>query len=480
MSLSSATGKLTVKGTVVAPTFNGKLIGNATTATKATQDASGNVITSTYATKTELESIKTGETWYCGGLATSTSGYYKFLSITLSKYEDFNMTLIANSDYSAICNGILKLHFRSESGASLNTTTSIIQWLNRIGWEEDVVIGVVAGTTVDFYIKSTLSAYNGITFTMLTKSSFSGDTMNYTLYNSEAPTGEELTATFTSVDRGIVKAAIDADKLTLYRVTQDANVMPGTQRVRIREYTNGSSNIPAGSFYHILSCQSVDSNYATQLALGMTDKNLYVRWKQAGTFSDWCRYVRDADLTAFVSKTSGMGEMLSNYPVSNINSISGTKIVYVTQSSTQKPDGTDHALFQMAYSDIWKTQLAHDWRTNNLYTRVCSNGTWSTWKTILDSENYTSYCATKSDIDYTAKALIVGTEYGIEAHNADGDMAELELNGGGVSVNADGDRLYADNITLDGTDLETWLISISGQVNERIDNIVSKNNLEEC
>ena len=48
MSLSSATGKLTVKGTVVAPTFNGKLIGNATTATKATQDGNGNVITSTY------------------------------------------------------------------------------------------------------------------------------------------------------------------------------------------------------------------------------------------------------------------------------------------------------------------------------------------------------------------------------------------------------------------------------------------------
>jgi hypothetical protein len=43
----------TFTGTVTG-TFKGNVTGNATTATKATQDASGNVITTTYATKTEL------------------------------------------------------------------------------------------------------------------------------------------------------------------------------------------------------------------------------------------------------------------------------------------------------------------------------------------------------------------------------------------------------------------------------------------
>ena len=43
-----------LNGAVVAKTFVGKLTGNADTATKATQDSSGNVITSTYATKSEL------------------------------------------------------------------------------------------------------------------------------------------------------------------------------------------------------------------------------------------------------------------------------------------------------------------------------------------------------------------------------------------------------------------------------------------
>lgn len=48
------TGK-TLVGSIQPDGFHGNVIGNASTATKATQDSSGNTITSTYATKTELE-----------------------------------------------------------------------------------------------------------------------------------------------------------------------------------------------------------------------------------------------------------------------------------------------------------------------------------------------------------------------------------------------------------------------------------------
>ena len=41
---------------LTAATFKGALSGNASTATKATQDGSGNVITSTYATKASVTS----------------------------------------------------------------------------------------------------------------------------------------------------------------------------------------------------------------------------------------------------------------------------------------------------------------------------------------------------------------------------------------------------------------------------------------
>ena len=54
MSLFAELGKDVKFNTVTATTFTGNLKGNADTATKATQDADGNVIADTYLKKTEL------------------------------------------------------------------------------------------------------------------------------------------------------------------------------------------------------------------------------------------------------------------------------------------------------------------------------------------------------------------------------------------------------------------------------------------
>ena len=44
----------------------------------------------------------------------------------------------------------------------------------------------------------------------------------------------------------------------------------------------------------------------------------------------------------------------------------------------------------MAYSDLWKTQLAQDWRTNTAYIRNCNNGTWGSWYELITSGNIAS------------------------------------------------------------------------------------------
>lgn len=83
--LAYNTGNATFKGTVTAPTFIGALTGNATSATKATQDGSGNTITSTYAKlsgatftgavtgtsfgASSYMSVNTGNSGTAGGLA---------------------------------------------------------------------------------------------------------------------------------------------------------------------------------------------------------------------------------------------------------------------------------------------------------------------------------------------------------------------------------------------------------------------------
>ncbi len=64
-----------------ATTFYGALSGNASTATKATQDASGNVITSTYATKTEMNKKADAQARYQIAENTGTATYYKLFTI---------------------------------------------------------------------------------------------------------------------------------------------------------------------------------------------------------------------------------------------------------------------------------------------------------------------------------------------------------------------------------------------------------------
>lgn len=71
LSLAYNTGNATFKGTVTAPTFVGSLSGNATSATKATQDASGNTITSYYCTLSTNQTISGIKTFSAMPVASS-------------------------------------------------------------------------------------------------------------------------------------------------------------------------------------------------------------------------------------------------------------------------------------------------------------------------------------------------------------------------------------------------------------------------
>lgn len=72
ITANHSTGVITAKG------FKGSLTGNASTATKATQDASGNVITTTYATKTEMNAkAPLANPTFTGTVTISGSGTFK-------------------------------------------------------------------------------------------------------------------------------------------------------------------------------------------------------------------------------------------------------------------------------------------------------------------------------------------------------------------------------------------------------------------
>jgi len=52
---------------------------------------------------------------------------------------------------------------------------------------------------------------------------------------------------------------------------------------------------------------------------------------------------------------------------------------------------TDGGLYSSAYSSSWIHQIYGDFRSGQIAVRGKNNGTWQSWRTILDSGNYTSY-----------------------------------------------------------------------------------------
>lgn len=70
-----------------------------------------------------------------------------------------------------------------------------------------------------------------------------------------------------------------------------------------------------------------------------------------------------------------------------VNDYSGTKLT---------ENVADGALYRQAYSDAWVHEIYGDYRTGQIAVRGKNNGTWQSWRTILDSNNYSSYAATKN------------------------------------------------------------------------------------
>lgn len=67
-------------------------------------------------------------------------------------------------------------------------------------------------------------------------------------------------------------------------------------------------------------------------------------------------------------------------------------ITYYTSGVTNfSGNATDGALYSQAYSAAWQHQIAGDYRSGQIALRGKNNGTWQSWRTVLDSTNYTSY-----------------------------------------------------------------------------------------
>ncbi len=151
-------------------------------------------------------------TWWCGSNTANTSGYYHFLTVTMSQHEDFNITLLITNEYGYRHVGIFNTHIRCDSGTTTNAPDHM-EWLVRRGWKANDIVAVVSGLTVKYYINQVVPQWSGICFKALSVSSRQGNATKYTTVNSTAPT-TGLTTSATSSDDSTVSHASNADDAT--------------------------------------------------------------------------------------------------------------------------------------------------------------------------------------------------------------------------------------------------------------------------
>lgn len=134
----------TMRGNLTAPTFIGNLEGNATTATKATQDENGKNIVSTY--RPLRRNI-------CGqSEGTITNPWYKFASIIITgAYEDRTITFKISQGYSdnAKMSGILTAHIRTTNPVGFENAQLIWEYANDSIVTSDWVLAYLSTSGTD-------------------------------------------------------------------------------------------------------------------------------------------------------------------------------------------------------------------------------------------------------------------------------------------------------------------------------------------
>lgn len=106
---------------------------------------------------------------------------------------------------------------------------------------------------------------------------------------------------------GTSALADTSSRLDLYRTAQkdNANYVPGSNRLVVREFTNECSNMPSAHFYHIYTGQGGDGKYNTQLAVGMTTEALCFRNRSNDSWTGWKKVSVEGHTHNYASSSHG-------------------------------------------------------------------------------------------------------------------------------------------------------------------------------
>jgi hypothetical protein len=221
-------------------------------------------------------------------------------------------------------------------------------------------------------------------------------------------TGNAATVTnglYTSGDQGTITGT---KRFYSPNNTQVNTVSPGDRGLGIFQET---TNADAYMTFHI------SNDYAAYFGLGGAENDLVYGGWSAG--ANRYRILHTGNYTSWVPSTTGTGASgtwginisgtaatatsadqidgvgfrnTGSNASTNADTIESNGITYYGAGvSNFTGNATDGALYSQAYSANWQHQIAGDYRSGQIALRGKNNGTWQSWRTVLDSSNYSSY-----------------------------------------------------------------------------------------
>ena len=86
---------------------------------------------------------------------------------------------------------------------------------------------------------------------------------------------------------GNATSATSANKVYFNRTTDNPNNALTQNAMVVGEYYNQSALPTSSGFYHVITLQGPDTNYGTQIAIGMTVRGVYYRRYDGGSWTSW-------------------------------------------------------------------------------------------------------------------------------------------------------------------------------------------------
>ena len=343
-------------GTIRATIFKGALSGNASSATKATQDSAGQQINTTY-----IKALSVS-----GKTITYTKGNGTTGTITTQDTNTWrgiqnNLTSDSTTDSLSAAQGkVLKGLVDGKAAASHSHTTVVGSYTGNGGQQNPKYFGV-----------------NKVGFLMM-NTTINGDAHYKDFIIMDNYAGNDVGgATALGIDRQEMKAFImgsdaartswsrSAELLTTsnytsYTVKKDGTGASGTWGINV---TGSAGSVAWGN---------VTGKPSTYTPASHTHN--YAGSSSAGGAANSLSYFKN-------TSTTDIG----------IDDTSANAIGYVKGTSGIMSQ-SDGAMYKQVYNASWAHEIYGDYVTGQIAVRGKKSGTWQAWRRILDSSNYTSYC----------------------------------------------------------------------------------------